>query len=302
VQNARRDAFRIQDSTDCLFENNVVHDCTASMETSGIRLRLACSRMTVRGNEIYTCSRGIVCAASGNDIVIEGNYVHDLDEGVATETGISVIGIPASICNNVVARCDGTGIEAAAADLLVEGNVVFNCGRVLATNGFAIGNQSNVVARRNVSFNNAGHGFFGLGETGEHNVAFGNGAAGVWVRGTQILRNNIAFRNNQDGGFSDIDGPGTVDSDANFWADGVFPAGEGANSLSGDPGLVLPPAAGAALDPDDPGFEIDPTDSGFGDVSDWFGLLALSPAVDAGVDVGLPFNGAAPDMGAFERD
>ena len=31
-----------------------------------------------------------------------------------------------------------------------------------------------------------------------------------------------------------------------------------------------------------------------------FRLQAFSPAIDAGVDVGLPFNGSAPDLGAFE--
>ncbi|OGO15217.1 MAG: hypothetical protein A2Z14_08330 [Chloroflexi bacterium RBG_16_48_8] len=31
-----------------------------------------------------------------------------------------------------------------------------------------------------------------------------------------------------------------------------------------------------------------------------FHLKANSPAMDAGVDVGLPYNGAAPDIGAYE--
>jgi hypothetical protein len=33
-----------------------------------------------------------------------------------------------------------------------------------------------------------------------------------------------------------------------------------------------------------------------------FHLQANSPAIDAGVDVGLPYNGAAPDLGAFEYE
>jgi hypothetical protein len=32
----------------------------------------------------------------------------------------------------------------------------------------------------------------------------------------------------------------------------------------------------------------------------WFELQTTSPAKDAGINVGLPYNGAAPDMGAFE--
>src|SRR5262249_22498679 len=40
------------------------------------------------------------------------------------------------------------------------------------------------------------------------------------------------------------------------------------------------------------------TDPGFSG-SDFF-LHIDSPAIDSGVDVGLPFNGSAPDIGAFE--
>jgi hypothetical protein len=31
-------------------------------------------------------------------------------------------------------------------------------------------------------------------------------------------------------------------------------------------------------------------------------LLPTSPVIDAGIDVGLPYNGDAPDMGAFETE
>lgn len=34
---------------------------------------------------------------------------------------------------------------------------------------------------------------------------------------------------------------------------------------------------------------------------DFLRLAPNSDAIDAGVDVGLPFEGAAPDLGAFER-
>ena len=304
VKNARRDAFRIQGSADCLFEDNIVHDCAFSDATSAIRLREVCERMTIRGNEIYRCSIGIVSGppfGTRTGIVIEGNYVHDLEQGLATEIGIAAGHTQGTIRNNVVARCEGAGIEAILSDVLVENNVVYNCGGVRLTNGLVFTDSPSLVARRNASFNNAGHGFVGVGTSWEHNVAFGNGFAGLWVLGTQTLRNTIAYENNQSGGFSDVGGPGAVDSDANLWADGAFPVGEGPNSLSGDPAFVLPPAPGAALDPGDPGFGIDPSDGGFGDVSALFGLAAGSPAVDAGVDVGLPFNGSAPDMGAFER-
>ena len=37
-------------------------------------------------------------------------------------------------------------------------------------------------------------------------------------------------------------------------------------------------------------------------VNNYFQLRPGSPAIDTGVDVGLPFNGAAPDIGAFETE
>ena len=36
-------------------------------------------------------------------------------------------------------------------------------------------------------------------------------------------------------------------------------------------------------------------------VNDFARLVARSDLIDKGVDVGLPFAGAAPDLGAFER-
>jgi hypothetical protein len=38
------------------------------------------------------------------------------------------------------------------------------------------------------------------------------------------------------------------------------------------------------------------------DLGDYFQLVENSDAIDAGVDVGLPYSGAAPDLGSFEYD
>ncbi len=60
-------------------------------------------------------------------------------------------------------------------------------------------------------------------------------------------------------------------------------------------------------DTDDPPY-IDITDPGPGDLyvdpelDTDYTLLPTSPAIDAGIDVGLPYNGSAPDIGAFETD
>jgi parallel beta-helix repeat protein len=80
-------------------------------------------------------------------------------------------------------------------------------------------------------------------------------------------------------------------------------------ALSGGPPIVSPPEMTAVFGPNlfyandggdffDAGFEADPlfVDADAGN----FQLQCGSPAIDTGVNVGFPFNGPAPDMGAFE--
>lgn len=43
-------------------------------------------------------------------------------------------------------------------------------------------------------------------------------------------------------------------------------------------------------------------DGSLPDLGDYFQLVENSDAIDAGVDVGLPYSGAAPDLGSFEYD
>jgi hypothetical protein len=68
-------------------------------------------------------------------------------------------------------------------------------------------------------------------------------------------------------------------------------------NFSGDP-LFAGPVLRVPLD------IVPATTSQFGTyysrLTDQFKLQVSSPAIDTGTNVGLPFNGSAPDMGAFE--
>jgi hypothetical protein len=91
-----------------------------------------------------------------------------------------------------------------------------------------------------------------------------------------VLRNNVAY-----GGtlLSNVDG---ADAAYNSWNTGVTMSDDQFRSVS-TTGWDAPRAADGAL-PNLPYLHLNPK----------------SPLVDAGVDVGLPYAGAAPDLGAFE--
>jgi PKD repeat protein len=86
------------------------------------------------------------------------------------------------------------------------------------------------------------------------------------------VRNNI-FSGATRIGVKNVAGSSTVDHNL-FWGNGTDFTGSNVDS---DTTIVADPLLDAA-----------------------FQLQAGSPAIDAGIDVGLPFNGAAPDLGAFE--
>ncbi len=132
-------------------------------------------------------------------------------------------------------------------------------------NGFKAGGAvaNRTVLRSNLSFGNVGHGFtYNLGTqvTFEHNTAYGNGGYG-FVAGRARLRNNLAF--------GDVQGPffdaGSNETAGNSWSLGIA----------------------------DPRFaDTRPSSAAF------LSLRPDSPAIDAGTTIGLPFAGAAPDLGA----
>jgi hypothetical protein len=170
-------------------------------------------------------------------------------------------------------------------------------------NGFKIGSSGNGIrhiVRNNVAWKNKAAGFYANhssgGNTWYNNTSYSNGTqynmlassfaadgrtiatAVIILSGTKvhIMRNNIGFPNKN----SNMDG---VDTASNSWDLGITPAASDFASIS-DTGCTGPREADGSM----------PSGCAF------MKLTAGSKMIDKGVDVGLPFVGAAPDLGAYE--
>jgi hypothetical protein len=194
--------------------------------------------------------------------------------------------------------------------------------------GFAINSDSHhVVYRYNVAYWN-GADWAGQGSSSGflcyegcwqvewfNNVSLGNTDAGFWVEdqlgrystpgdALLVFKNNIAYNNGrpewEDRPALVVEGERwQVIATHNNWAGAAgLPTGEVSADIVHDRGQVYTVAAinegvfqagNVSLDPQ----FVDPT---VPDVR----LEPGSPCIDAGDDVGLPYHGAAPDMGAFE--
>lgn len=185
-------------------------------------------------------------------------------------------------------------------------------------NGFKIGSSKTGIrhlVQNNIAWGNRAAGFYANhssgGNTWYNNTAFQNGTAfnmlastwsepngkgtrtdGVHLTGAlaHIMRNNIAFPNKN----SYIDGYG-VDSQFNTWDLNITPANKDFASLTdatiGGTGQVVETTS-LALGPRQA--------DGSPPKIDFLRLAAGSAMIDKGKDVGLPFVGAAPDLGAYE--
>jgi hypothetical protein len=185
-------------------------------------------------------------------------------------------------------------------------------------NGFKIGSSKTGIrhiVRNCVAWNNRASGFYANhssgGNTWYNNTSFQNGTqynmlASTWSEpnggGTRtdgviltgalahIMRNNIGYPNKN----SYITGYG-VDTQFNSWDLGITPAATDFLSIT-DPSLTV---TGQALETISPMLGPRQADGSLPNV-DFLKLVAGSRMIDKGTDVGLPFVGAAPDLGAHE--
>ncbi|MBP5717416.1 MAG: right-handed parallel beta-helix repeat-containing protein, partial [Abditibacteriota bacterium] len=147
----------------------------------------------------------------------------------------------------------------------------------------------------------ADHGVFKF----HHNYVYNISGHGSWIRGfvEDYIYNNTFY--NVTGNVihtEDLTGSANPNVVNNIFANcGTALAGNGNSTVTNSNNLIFstnPVAGNVALGADtltsDPMF----TDAANGD----FSISDLSPAVNAGVDVGLPFKGPRPDMGAYETD
>jgi MYXO-CTERM domain-containing protein len=185
-------------------------------------------------------------------------------------------------------------------------------------NGFKIGSSKTGIrhlVQNNVAWGNKANGFYANhssgGNTWYNNTSFQNGTqfnmlASTWSApnggGTRtdgvtltgaaahIMRNNLAFPNKNDY----ITGYG-VDTQFNSWDLNITPAAKDFLSIT-DPTVG---GTGQALETTSPALGPRQADGSLPNV-DFMKLAAGSAMIDKGKDVGLPFVGAAPDLGAYE--
>ena len=174
-------------------------------------------------------------------------------------------------------------------------------------NGFKMGgNVTNTrhMIRNCVAWKNKDSGFYSNHSTGGHtwynNTAFQNGsdfnmlsgpsAAPIQLTGTlaHILRNNISYTNK-------TSNMGGVDTQFNTWDLNITPKAADFLSIT-DPTVS---GTGQAIEASSPALGPRKADGSLPDV-DFLKLAGGSQMIDKGTDVGLPFVGAAPDLGAYE--
>ncbi|MCC6750132.1 MAG: right-handed parallel beta-helix repeat-containing protein [Deltaproteobacteria bacterium] len=277
--------------------NNIVLDklLVDTSEHGGIIVDQGSVGVTVSGCEVRNANAcGADCAAheavsisNASEFIVAGNFVHDgAEEGIDLKDGskngqvygntVSGMGAVGIYLNHVTgARVYGNRVRAnkASGFQISVGDSATGTSRT--ENNAIYQNVVDANTYNGVEFWSAGSGTMGDNRI-YNNVFYQNAHYGVQlsnntskVTGT-IVRNNIFVGNKQGG----IDGSAASTSTIsnNLFGGGNGPTG-GA-PVSGDPGFV---------------------NVGQGD----FKLLAGSPAIDRGFEMGLPKVGA-PDIGAFE--
>jgi hypothetical protein len=225
--------------------------------------------------EVYGCPGAPIAIQGGNDSVVSRCYVHDNGTSVQSLNGANNVIGP----DNEIARSADAGLYVNSADVTVIGNTIHgNAGETLRTGGGA--------QRINVHGNLLLGGTTSIVMAGSEATIWHNTVVDAQESGIQIVNaSGIDLRNNI---FVDLGGYAISGSDADFATQDYnlfFATGGGTCSAC---------TAGPAS------IELDPlfVDADAGD----YRLSASSPAIDAGIDVGLPFSGNAPDLGYYESN
>ncbi|MBN2036402.1 MAG: right-handed parallel beta-helix repeat-containing protein [Chitinispirillaceae bacterium] len=284
----------------------------------------------VRGIEVKNAGSNGICLSTGGHHIIEGCVAHDNGlEGIKLTNGAhDCLVLNCDSYRNYDAPNNGENADGFAAKSGVgEGNVFRGCrawlnaddgwdfygcpAAILVDSCFAFrnginiwgnsswagdgnafklggaGDTSEMIVTRSVAFDNVSKGFdqnhTTAGQTIYNCTGFRNGAANFSFYETptggtlkkHVLKNNISFS----GGAPTIDATATLAS--NSWQGMTVSA---ADFQSIDTSLALAPRTVDYRLPN----------NGF------LRLAASSQLINKGVDVGLPYGGSAPDLGAFE--
>lgn len=240
---------------------------------------------------------------SNNNLVVNSDFHHNFDPVDNGQDADGIGFIFGSGTGNVLRNSrlynnsdDGLDLWQFKDAVTVEGNWSYgngvdrwNFGPAFEGNGmgFKLGGGSPTVpsvshiARNNLSWENAGRGFDNNSNAGSiqayNNTSYMNGENGFY-----FTDSNHRLRNNVSVGDETIVTSDEVDDTFNSWSTDVKVEGSDFQSLDSSIAKGARPSNGAL--PDSPFLQLTPD----------------SDLIDAGVDVGQPFQGASPDFGAIE--
>lgn len=244
----------------------------------------------------------VVCIVGSAEVVVQGFTIQNgSQEGILCEMYSQPL-----ISNNIITGNDNYGIRCHD-----HSNVTITKNRIISNEGIGIyldGPYGSAEISHNMIAEN--------GEDGiechdavdgyiEMNIIIDNGACGIlnsW-HGSSIVTNNVISYNAVDGiyiadnsysssNFNNIisgNGRYGIGCDGYWWQYIDFDYNDVWNNTNGNYGGYAQPGLNDISE--DPLF-IDP--------EGYFRLHSNSPCIDAGIDVGLPFLGDAPDMGRYE--
>ncbi len=299
----------IANGDNIVIEDSVIRDIKVGIgdgDTQGIAIWDG-SRVTIRRNMFATPGDAILIGGAAadttsTDIVIDDNHFHTLsswDDRYNVENAIDIKNADGvTIKNNVMHRYqqfDGTdsGIainihthDAGADDpyiddIMIEGNLLYDMGRGIAI-AEVYGPGSDVTLRRNI--------FYAI----THDRSPDDRPAAIIAQDW----NGLKIDNNT---FVDVEGPAFWtfgDMDSYSARNNILRRTEGIKRESG--GNVdytcrySTPTTGGSHDVSGNQKFVDDSDRDYR-------LLSSSPCVDRGLKIGLSFEGAAPDIGRYER-
>jgi hypothetical protein len=310
------------------YESITIRDCVlANNGRSGIDLAAAANFLVEDvesyGNGYYGMNIGASKdgSVSSRDGVVTRSTFHDHTgpegHGLAINQGYNITFSDNEAYHNRIHGFDVSDMPKggeSSHDIRAERNLSYDNGCV----GFAVNSDSHhVVFRQNVAWRNGAAWASQGTESGfkcyggcwhvewDNNTAVENSDAGFWVNGefaTQstpgdrllVFKNNIAAAN--------ANGAMAVKGSAGTWdvvaMNNDFGPSHAQAATLEDQGQQFTPADLNGGRYQSGNVSVDPL---FVDLENQdFHLQVSSPLVDAGTDVGLPFCGAAPDMGAYE--
>ncbi len=229
-------------------------------------------------NNVFRSAQGYgakraVCAANVDGAIIRNNFIDSINACHSSHTAIDIApnSTGTEVYGNTIinVQCE-SAMELRTSDCEVYNNTIAGC-----DTGLAIVNGANPVLRNNIFFDNDTQVSILPAPTyngsEEHSAYYNPDAAHLWIW-TPDYGNDPLLEHND--WFPDYSGKGATDISAN-------PQFIGPLTNLGVGGL------NPVFVPDITRVEV-------------YRLADGSPCIDEGMDVGLPYNGSAPDIGAFE--